>query len=173
MNDKNRERFYNVFDGITDYKDITLTKEQRDYIIETITDDLTDKEIETFINKMLARWGFEYNIKDFKWFKSDFNKLLDKIDKDFDKIWEDFKALDEQKQQYKIYKMYVIIEMKDLISIEHINREQIESLMKKENVLLYLYDKFESEYGLDLAMNEISDFLYHVEENKNMKGMVK
>jgi len=77
MEDKMRERFYDVFDTTTDYRKVKLTDEQREKIIDGITSSMDWEEVETFINKNLVRFGYEFNTEYFLWENKDDELLND------------------------------------------------------------------------------------------------
>jgi hypothetical protein len=78
MRDKIRERFYTVFNTTNDYQNVKLTEEQRESIIDGITEEMDFDEIETYINKQLIKMGYEFNINNWLW-ERDTDKLLEEL----------------------------------------------------------------------------------------------
>jgi hypothetical protein len=78
MRDKIRERFYTVFNTTNDYQNVKLTEEQRESIIDGITEEMDFDEIETYINKQLIKMGYEFNINNWLW-ERDTDKLLEDL----------------------------------------------------------------------------------------------
>jgi hypothetical protein len=165
------ERFLELLDTITDYRKIKLTDEIKEEILFNISEDMSEDDIERLINKKLVRFGYEYDINNFVWLetrKTLILHLMEKIEKEYNEFWNLKIGKGVEGVKGLGWKLYLADEFYTMVNNTNklTNKEAIENLLSKDNILDYLFDEFEEKYELDLSSKQVDDLLISLNEVK-------